>query len=74
MRDLLEEELLLCLPIVPLHLEARVCRPAAVAGAEPSVDRSGVQRPFERLGELLKRDTESSIAREEIKRGRSKKS
>jgi uncharacterized protein len=76
LRDLLEEELLLCLPIVPLHTEASACAPvAAGASVEPSVDhRSGVQRPFEQLGELLKRDTESSIAREEINRGRSKKS
>jgi uncharacterized protein len=74
MRDLLEEELLLCLPIVPLHVDARACRPAAVASDEPSVGPSSVQRPFERLGELLKRNTESSIAREEMKRGRSKKS
>jgi uncharacterized metal-binding protein YceD (DUF177 family) len=74
MRDLLEEELLLCLPIVPLHLDARACRPVAVARAQPSGDPSSVQRPFERLGELLKRDTESSIARQEIKRGRPKKS
>jgi uncharacterized protein len=75
LRDLLEEELLLCLPIVPLHADASACAPAAAGEREePSVDHSGVQRPFEQLGELLKRDTESSIAREEIKRGRSKKS
>jgi len=75
LRDLLEEELLLCLPLVPLHADASACAPVAVLalGAEPSVERSSVQRPFEQLGELLKRDTESSIAPEEIKRGRSKK-
>ena len=74
LRDLLEEELLLCLPIVPLHADASACAAAAGVSAEPSVDRSGVQRPFEQLRELFKRDTESSIAREEIKRGRPKKS
>jgi len=75
LRDLFEEELLLCLPIVPLHADLSACVPAAtVAREEPGADRSRVQRPFERLGELLKRDTESSIAREEIGRGRSKKS
>jgi uncharacterized protein len=74
LRDLLEEELLLCLPIVPLHPNAIGCKPAAAASEAPSVDRSSVQRPFERLGELLKRDTLSSIAREEIDSGRPKKS
>jgi uncharacterized protein len=74
LRDLLEEELLLCLPIVPRHPTASGCKPAAVASGPPSADRSSVQRPFERLGELLKRDTQFSIAREEIDRGRSKKS
>jgi uncharacterized protein len=74
LRDLLEEELLLCLPIVPLHPNASDCKRAAVASEPPAEDRGGVQRPFERLGELLKRDTQSSIAREETDRGRSKKS
>jgi len=74
LRDLLEEELLLCLPIVPLHADASACAPAALpAGGQPGLGGSSVQRPFERLGELLKRDTVSSIAREEINRGRSKK-
>ena len=68
LRDLLEEELLLALPIVALHTDERACAPAC-AGEE-----SAVQRPFERLGELLKRDTLSSIAREEIDSGRPKKS
>jgi uncharacterized protein len=59
LRDLLEEELLLGLPIVPLHADTSDCVPTAVpvASEAPGADRSSVQRPFERLGELLKRDT-----------------
>ena len=72
LRDLLEEELMLALPLVALHADARECAPALRAG-EPAED-SSVQRPFERLGELLKRATEPSIAREETNHGRSKKS
>ena len=71
LRDLLEEELLLCLPIVALHPQGSACTPAA---AGSSAERSAVQRPFAQLGELLKRDTESNIAREETIRGRSKMS
>jgi uncharacterized protein len=76
LRDLVEEELLLGLPIVPLHEDTSVCVPTAVpvASDEPSVDRNSVQRPFEQLSELLKRNSDSSIAPEEIDRGRSKKS
>src|ERR1700722_128607 len=69
LRELFEEELLLDLPIVALHSDARDCKPAASADEE-----SAVQRPFERLGELLKRGKEPSIAREETDHGRSKKS
>jgi uncharacterized protein len=69
LRDLFEEELLLALPIVALHSDARDCEPAARADED-----SAVQRPFERLGELLKRAKEPSIAREETDHGRSKKS
>jgi uncharacterized protein len=68
LRDLFEEELMLALPIVALHADERACAPAASAAGE-----SAVQRPFERLGELLKRATEPSIAREESNHGRSKK-
>jgi len=69
LRDLLEEELLLALPIVAMHSDARGCEPAARADEDRAV-----QRPFERLGELLKRATEPSIAPEETDHGRSKKS
>ena len=69
LRELFEEELLLDLPIVALHSDERDCKPAASADQE-----SAVQRPFERLGELLKRGKEPSIAREETHHGRSKKS
>lgn len=53
-QDLVEEELLLSVPAVPLHASPAECaeRPARAGPAEQST----VQRPFERLGELLKRD------------------
>jgi uncharacterized protein len=69
LRDLFEEELLLELPIVALHSDERACGPAAAVDEDRTV-----QRPFERLGELLKRATEPSIAREETNHGRTKKS
>ena len=54
--ELVEEELLLALPIVPLHDAAGGC---AVAASTPRIaqqsDEPATQRPFERLGELLKR-------------------
>lgn len=55
MRELVEEELLLAVPIVPLHDDPQECADEdrrAPATGEPT----NVQRPFERLGELLKRD------------------
>jgi uncharacterized protein len=53
-QDLVEEELLLAVPAVPLHASPEECaaRPAQAEPAQESI----VQRPFERLGELLKRD------------------
>jgi uncharacterized protein len=52
-RDIVEEELMLTLPIVPLHESAADC---AGSSAAPSMERSDqTQRPFERLQELLKR-------------------
>jgi uncharacterized protein len=56
--DLVEEELLLTLPLVPLHEDASEC---AGEGAAPVVEAESppeqeTQRPFERLGELLKRN------------------
>jgi uncharacterized protein len=54
--ELVEEELLLALPIVPLHESAAGC---AVALSTPAVteeqEERKTQKPFERLGELLKR-------------------
>jgi uncharacterized protein len=47
--DLIEEELLLALPLVPLHEHERADEGGHESAAAP------VQRPFERLGELLKR-------------------
>ena len=54
--ELVEEELLLALPIVPLHEDAGEC---AVTASTPRItdrqEQPATQRPFERLGELLKR-------------------
>jgi DUF177 domain-containing protein len=60
-RDLVEEELLLGLPIVPLHEKAAECASGGRQQDEPDVQHDDVpahetQRPFERLGELLKRN------------------
>ncbi|HEX8756017.1 MAG TPA: YceD family protein [Steroidobacteraceae bacterium] len=54
--ELIEEELLLALPIVPLHEELRECAvpPAAPLLAEEAPEHV-TQRPFEGLGELLRR-------------------
>jgi uncharacterized protein len=57
--DLVEEELLLTLPLVPLHQSVDECKtsqdevPAPEQSAAPVQE---TQRPFERLGELLKRN------------------
>lgn len=55
-RDLVEEEVLLALPIVPLH-RVGACAPAGQARSsareEAALERGN--RPFERLDELLKR-------------------
>jgi uncharacterized protein len=53
--ELVEEELLLTLPIVPLHAEGDPCE---VAESAPLVDgerEEETQKPFEQLAELLKR-------------------
>ena len=57
-RDLVEEELLLSLPISPLHAAADECgrRTEQKAEAQPDAPVHETQRPFERLGELLKRN------------------
>jgi uncharacterized protein len=57
-RDLVEEELLLALPIVPLHdVDDEQCQAEGLdAASEHEAPAQDTQRPFERLGELLKRD------------------
>lgn len=51
LRDLLEEELLLTVPLVPRHDDPRECD-----GPEDEAEEAEVmQRPFAELGELLKR-------------------
>jgi uncharacterized protein len=53
--DLIEEQVLLGLPLVPMHATAALCGAAApapiAAGTEPAVDDR--QRPFANLRELL---------------------
>jgi uncharacterized protein len=58
-RDLVEEELLLALPLAPLHAELSECTGQQNPGTEPETSGAPeheTQRPFERLGELLKRN------------------
>jgi len=57
--DLVEEELLLTLPLVPLHESAEECQTVqdeVPTPAEEAAPAPETQRPFERLGELLKRN------------------
>jgi uncharacterized protein len=58
LRDLVEEEMLLQLPIVPLHEPADCAEQPSEPAPEREPASENVQRPFERLGELLKRDKE----------------
>jgi uncharacterized protein len=51
---LVTEELLLALPLVPLHAQGAHCAPAATPAAAAPV-QGETHRPFARLGELLKR-------------------
>jgi DUF177 domain-containing protein len=52
--ELVEEELLLTLPIVPLHPDADPCVASASAPLAKSEHEEETQRPFEQLAELLK--------------------
>jgi uncharacterized protein len=54
--ELVEEELLLTLPIVPLHAEVEACAVAPEAPLVTDEQAEETQRPFEGLGELFKRD------------------
>ena len=55
--ELVEEELLLTLPIVPLHAEGDACNAAAAVAPPARNEREGgeTQKPFAQLAELLKR-------------------
>jgi uncharacterized protein len=55
-RDLVEEELLLTLPISPLHERAEDCGAKREPDAQSEEPVHETQRPFEQLGELLKRN------------------
>jgi uncharacterized protein len=50
--ELITEELLLSLPIVPRHARVPECVPAAASEEEPAAE---THRPFAQLGDLLKR-------------------
>jgi uncharacterized metal-binding protein YceD (DUF177 family) len=50
--DLVTEELLLSLPLVPRHEVAAEC---AVAAAQPEEGATETHRPFAQLADLLKR-------------------
>jgi uncharacterized protein len=56
LRDLVEEELLLALPIVPLHADPKDCAPVATGVLAEEDAPQTTQRPFEQLSELLKRN------------------
>lgn len=51
--ELVEEELLLSLPIVPLHGAGGECESAALAGVNEAPADATTQRPFAALSELL---------------------
>lgn len=53
--ELVTEELLLTLPIVPLHEEGDECAAPPALPAATSEQRGETHKPFARLGELLKR-------------------
>lgn len=55
--ELVEEELLLTLPIVPLHADGAECQVAEEAPTLPADEagRGETQKPFAQLAELLKR-------------------
>lgn len=50
--ELVEEELLLALPLVPMHGEGQACSMKPAAGAQPASEPK--QRPFAGLRELMK--------------------
>ena len=55
--ELVEDELLLSLPLVPRHADMTACGPAAQVLAEAEEEpreEAGTQRPFANLGKLLK--------------------
>lgn len=56
LRDLVEEEILLAVPLVPRHEDVADCSPGDVTlGDAPEVTKDDTITPFAGLGELLKR-------------------
>jgi len=53
--ELITEEMLLTLPIVPLHGEGEECRAAGLPGVVVERVGEATHKPFARLAELLKR-------------------
>jgi uncharacterized protein len=54
-REIVEEELMLFLPIVPAHENAAECTPAGPSTAGERATPAETQRPFAQLQELLKK-------------------
>jgi uncharacterized protein len=69
MSELIEEDLLLALPLAPLHADDEYC---AMRQAEPEPDAGPVevQRPFAALGDLMGRATRDEPKRQNKSRGR----
>jgi uncharacterized protein len=53
--ELITEELLLSLPVVPLHGQGAQCVPAEEPGPESRASGGETHRPFARLAEMMKR-------------------
>jgi uncharacterized protein len=69
MSELVEEDLMLALPLAPLHADDEYCamRPEEPEGDLPPVD---VQKPFAALGDLMGQARRDEPKRQEKRRGR----
>lgn len=69
MSELVEEDLMLALPLAPLHADDEYC---AMRPEEPGPDEAlvDVQKPFAALGDLMGRATRDEPKRQEKRRGR----
>ena len=69
MSQLVEEDLMLALPLAPLHADDEYC---AMRPEEPEPDEAPVevQKPFAALGDLMGRATRDEPKRQDKRRGR----